>query len=53
MSNFNERLANIHDNAVLMDDLTPQNIITITASREFDIPADFNRTIAYVGDVNS
>jgi hypothetical protein len=50
MANFDEILRNLHDSATLTD---TDGIITITPSRQFQVPADYNLTIGYAGDVNS
>jgi hypothetical protein len=50
MANFDEILRNLHDSATLTD---TDGIITITPSRQFQVPADYNVTIGYAGDVNS
>ena len=50
MASFDEILTKLHDNATLSDS---DGIITITPTRQFQVPADYNLIIAYAGDVNS
>lgn len=49
-TDFDNLLKEVHDNAILSDS---DNHITITANRRFQIPSDFEKVIAYEGDVNS
>jgi hypothetical protein len=50
MASFDEILAKLHDNSLLKD---TDGVITITPTRQFKVPAEYNLTIAYSGDVNS
>jgi hypothetical protein len=50
MASFDEILAQLHTNATLED---VDEAIVITSSRQFQIPANYNLTIGYAGDVNS
>lgn len=49
-TDFDNLLSEIHDNAKLSDS---DNHVTITANRRFEFPPDFEKVIAYEGDVNS
>lgn len=52
MANFDEILANLHENAILID--TEKTMpIRITSNRTFEIPQGYNTVLAYAGDVNS
>ena len=51
MANFDTILENLHTNSQVTD--TDSSVITITPQRTFDVPADFNTTLGYAGDVNS
>lgn len=52
MANFDEILETIHNGVgITMQD--EEQAIIVDATRKFNIPTDFNTTIAYVGDVNS
>lgn len=50
MANFDEILATLHASASLRD---TDDAIVITPSRQFQVPDNYNLTIAYEGDVNS
>ena len=50
MANFDDILKELHDSATLVD---VDDVIVITPTRQFKVPAEYNLTIAYSGDVNS
>jgi hypothetical protein len=52
MANFDTILNKLHDFATLKDEEANTPII-INNKRNFEVPANYNLTIAHAGDVNS
>lgn len=56
MANFDEILKNLHGNGIVDptgEDGTPLEYITVNEKREFIFSENFNKLIAYEGDINS
>lgn len=53
MANFDTLLKGLHGEYGATKDDDAINAIVVTADRRLEIPADFNRIIAYEGDINS
>ena len=54
MNNFDEILKDIHNGVgITLADADSENPIIVDTTRKFNIPENFDKIIAYVGDVNS
>lgn len=53
MTDFDTILNSLHDNGMLTDDQPEDDLIRIDTNRKFVVPKGFEKTVAYVGDVNS
>lgn len=53
MKSFDQLIRSLHNGAGTLSDVETSNAIFIDANRQFILPKDFNKTIAYTGDVNS
>jgi hypothetical protein len=53
ISGFDALLDSLHSGGKLTDTESANNYIEITSGRRFLFPTDFDKTIAYEGDVNS